>query len=109
MKNILTLIVVVVIGFFAYNYLMTPLSEEEQKVKALETEFKEAVSLSNQAGRTAALGGVDTTSTFEEGYEKVKRLKVRLEDMTEDLNEDKAIARADDLMDKINIFLKKSE
>jgi 16S rRNA C1402 (ribose-2'-O) methylase RsmI len=108
MKNIFTLALIVIVGFFTYTYLLNPLSEEEQRVKAFETDFREAVSLSNQAGRTAALGGVDTTSTFEEGYERVKRIKSKLEDIMENFKEDKAYDRANDLMKKIEQFLKEN-
>ncbi len=106
MKTIFTLILITVLAFFVYTYLLNPLSEEEQRVKSIETDFREAVSLSHQAGRTAALGGVDMTSTFEEGYERVKRLKAKLEDLMDKLNEDKSLDRADDLLEKMDTFLK---
>ncbi len=109
MKNFITLVIFVIAAFLVYNNLMTPLSEEEQRIKSFEEEFQHAVTMTKQAGRTAALGGVDTTSSYEMGVEKAKRVRDRLEEIIEELKEDKAIDRAEELLDKIDAFIKDND
>ncbi|MEN8153847.1 MAG: hypothetical protein ABFR75_07465 [Acidobacteriota bacterium] len=108
MKNLLVLAVIVLAGFFAYNYFQTPLTEEEQKLNELKDEFKEAVSLTKQAGRSAAVGGIDSTSSFETGVERAKEIKDKLDEFIEEIEDEKVLGKAQELADRITEFIEEN-
>ena len=71
MKNLITLVVVVVVALVAFNYFSTgefkllpgsSMSPEEQELNSLKGEFRSAAQAYRQAGRSAGISGMDTTS-----------------------------------------------
>lgn len=106
MKKLIWLIIIVVIGIVAYNHFITPLSEEEQKVKVLEDEFNSATKDFHQAERSAGISGMDNTADIDDAIDKVKLVKEKLEELKGKLTSESAIERADKLEHRINEFLK---
>ena len=96
MKNIITLVVVVVVALVAFNYFSTgefrllpgsSMSEEEQELNRLKGEFRRATQAYRQAGRSAGISGMDTTADAEaalntvDGVERdVKALRKKTDD-----------------------------
>jgi hypothetical protein len=96
MKNLITIAVVVVVALVAFNYFQTgefkllpgsSMSPEEQELNRLKGEFRHATQVYRQAGRSAGLSGLDTTSDIEaalhtvDGVERdVKQLRKRTKD-----------------------------
>lgn len=71
MKNLITIVVVVVVALVAFNYFQTGkfslvpgggMSEEEKQLNRLKGEFRRATQAYRQAGRSAGVSGLDTTS-----------------------------------------------
>jgi len=95
-KNIITIIVVVVVALVAYNYFQTGefslmpgggMSDEEKQLNSLKGEFRRATQAYRQAGRTAGVSGLDTTSDAAaalqtvDGVERdIKALRKRTDD-----------------------------
>jgi len=77
MRAAIIIILIVVIGFFAYSYF-TSLSQEEKSVKALDKEFEQAVGDFLRAVRTMAGTGLDTTSDVDDAVRKIKKVKSEL-------------------------------
>jgi hypothetical protein len=96
MKNIITLVVVVVVALVAFNYFTSgefkllpggSMSEEEQELNRLKGEFRRATQAYRQAGRSAGISGMDTTADAEaalktvDGVERdVKALRKKTDD-----------------------------
>ncbi len=84
MRSVLTLVVIVVVGLLAFNYLTTGklailpgggLSGEERAVRRLRGEFQDARREFAQAGRAVAMSGVDTTASAEAALSEVSRIE----------------------------------
>ena len=108
MKKIIVILLVVVVGFFAYTYF-TSLSDEEQKVKALEKEFDLAVGDFLRAIRTMSGTGMDTTSDVDDAVVKIKKVKKELKALKSSLQESSAQERAAKLDAKIKEFERKND
>ena len=108
MRAIIVILLVVIIGFLAYTYL-TSLSEEEQKVKALEREFDQAVGDFLRAIRTMSGTGMDTTSDVDDAVVKIKKVKKELNALKSGLQESSAQERAEKLEAKIKEFERKND
>ena len=96
MKNLITIVVVVVVALVAFNYFQTgefklmpgsSMSPEEEELNRLKGEFRRAAQAYRQAGRSAGVSGLDTTSDAAaahqtvEGVERdVKALRKRTDD-----------------------------
>lgn len=78
------------------------LSWEEQQVRALEDQLHVVQQRSAQAQRTAAVGGIDTTSDIEAARKQVRALENELQSL--ELTEDRAKAKASELMSVIQQF-----
>lgn len=108
MKKIIVILLVVVVGFLAYTYF-TSLSDEEQKVKALEKEFDLAVGDFLRAIRTMSGTGLDTTSDVDDAVVKIKKVKKELKALKSNLQESSAQERAEKLDAKIKEFERKND
>ena len=83
MKKVVLLIVVLVGALLAVNYqrtgrwtlVPTSMSEEERRLHDLEAELKSIEAQMSQAGRTASIGGLDTTADVSALMEKKQRLE----------------------------------
>jgi flagellin-specific chaperone FliS len=108
MKAIIAILLVVIIGFLAYTYF-TSISEEEQKVKALEKLFDQAVGDFLRALRTMSGTGLDTTSDVDDAVVKIKKVKKELKSLKSSLQESGAQERAEKLDAKIKEFERKND
>jgi hypothetical protein len=95
-RNLITIVVVVVVALVAFNYFQTGkfsimpgggMSQEEKDLNRLKGEFRRAAQAYRQAGRSAGVSGLDTTSDAAaalqtvDGVERdVKQLRKRTSD-----------------------------
>ena len=105
MKNLITIAVLVVIGIFAYNHFNQPVTEDEQYLNDIRSDFREASKLMTQAERAGAAAGVDTTGSFEEGIERMKALRTELSEYIEELKDEGIAGKAIELKREIEAFL----
>lgn len=106
MKKLIIFALIVVAGYFAYQYFSgSNLSDEQKQVQALADEFLTARQRLTQAERSAAVGGLDTTSDADDAMHMVGLLKEKLQTLSEKLREGKAIAMAEKLAQELQSFL----
>jgi hypothetical protein len=95
-KRIVLVVILVVGALLAYNYVtlgrltLVPsatLSEEEKELDGLETRVREAVRQYAQAGRAAAIGGVDTTGDAEQARLEIERVEKRVKELQKKASE----------------------
>jgi len=108
MKAAVVIILIGVIGFFAYSYFIS-LSQEEKSVKALGKEFDQAVSDFLRAVRTTAGTGLDTTSDVDDAVKKIKKVKRELGVLMGTLKEDSAREMGQRLKERIEEFERKND
>jgi hypothetical protein len=107
MKKLIVLALIVIAGYFAYQYFSGGnLSGEQKQVQALTDEFLTARQRLTQAERSAAVGGLDTTSDADDAMQMVGLLKEKLQALKEKLTEEKAIAMAEKLAGELESFLR---
>jgi phage-related tail protein len=113
MKKIIGVIVVLVAGLLAYNFVTTgkfslvpslTLSEDERALKALEDRFHAATRQYTQAARTAGMSGLDTTADGEAALRSVERIEKDLRALRKRLSSQPAIQRAEHLATAIKEF-----
>jgi hypothetical protein len=109
MRAVIVILILAVIGFLAYTYLLSPRSEEEKMVRALEDEFDTAVGNFLRAGRTMAGTGLDTTSDVDDAVRAIKKVERELKDLKNQLKEESAQNKAEKLEAKIAEFVRKNE
>jgi len=92
MKKAIFVFILIVIAFLAYNYFRTGTftlipsgasSEEEQELKELEEDLKDASALISQAERSAGISGMDTTADMDAALQQIKRVERGLEELKE--------------------------
>jgi hypothetical protein len=106
MKKLIVFALIVVAGYFAYQYFSGgSLSGEQKQVQALADEFLTARQRLSQAERSAAVGGLDTTGDADDALRTVGLLKDKLQVLKEKLSEEKAIAMAEKLAQELQAFL----
>jgi hypothetical protein len=112
-KKIVVVIVAVVAGLIAFNYVSTgefslipsfTLSEDERELKALEDRFKAATKQYSQAGRTAAVSGIDTTSDVEAARRSVRQISKELKALRKGLSSESSIRKAEELAASVRSF-----
>ena len=113
MKKIVVVILVVVAGLLAFNYVSTgrfalvpsfAVSEDERAVKALEDRFNAAVKQYSQASRTAGMSGLDTTADAEAARVTVRQISKELKPLQKRLTSESAIRRAENLSAAVQEF-----
>ena len=89
-KRIVLVLVLIVGALLAYNYVTlgrltlipsATLSEEEKELNGLETRVRQAVSQYAQAGRAAAVGGVDSTADAETARLEIESVEKRVKEL----------------------------
>ena len=109
MKNVISIIILIIVGLLAYNHFNKTYTPDEQYLMDLKSDFNSASKLMTQAERTSATAGLDTTSSFELGIERIRNVRKDLIDFINDLEKDianeKILADANKLLEKINSFL----
>ncbi len=107
MKKILILMVVLAAGLVGYNYVATGElklmpgaagSAEDQKVEALASELRAAASELAQAGRSAGLTGMDSSSQAAAALARIGRLEQEGRALARTLTEAGARARLEELL-----------
>ena len=77
MRNALIVVVLLVAGVVAYNYMSGgdgPLSDDQAMLEDLEYRFDEARKKMSGAGRSAGLTGIDTSADAESARLEIDRL-----------------------------------
>jgi len=112
-KNLITIAVVVVVGLVAFNYFQTgefkimpgsSMTEEEQAVNRLRGEFRRATQEYRQAGRSAGLAGLDTTSDAGAALASAEGVERDLKKMRKEVKEPGVKKEIDDLLAEIKTF-----
>jgi hypothetical protein len=110
MKKLFILILVVAAGYFAYQkFVVNNLSDEQKQVQAIADEFSAVKQQMVQSERTAAVGGIDTTSDIDSGMQAAGSLLEKLQALQGKLTEDKAIAMAEKLAGELSAFLARTK
>ncbi len=109
MKNIISIVILIVVGLIAYNNLNKTYTPDEQFLIDLESDFNKASKLMTQSERASATAGLDTTSSFEQGIESIRDIRLDLIDfikeISSDLKNEIILKDANKLLDKLNTFL----
>ena len=102
MKKIVVVLVLAVAGLLVFNFVRTgevtlipasTASAEGRQLEELADRFEMARKQFGQAGRTASLGGVDTTSDADAALRTVHEVEEALDRLTAKLASDSAEAR----------------
>jgi hypothetical protein len=109
MRAVIIIIILAVLAFLVYSFILSPQSEEEKMVRALEDEFDTAVGNFLRAGRTMAGTGLDTTSDVDDAVRKIKKVERDLKELKNKLTEESAQKKAEKLEAKIKEFVRKNE
>ena len=113
MKKLAGIIVIAIVGLVGFNYATTgefklvpsfSKSDEERAVQALQEDFTVAKKQFDQAYRTAAVAGIDTTGDADAALGTVQLIKRQLASLREKLTEDRAKRDADELARAIQEF-----
>lgn len=116
MKKLVGIMAIAIVGLVGYNYATTgeftlvpsfSKSQEERAVQELQDRFAVAKKQFNQAYRTAAVAGIDTTSDADAALGSIKRIERDLASLRKKLSEDRAKRKADLLAQAVQEFDKK--
>jgi hypothetical protein len=108
-KKLIWLIIIVVIGYFAYMKFLRPVSDEERNVMAMEDRFETARNRFLSAARQLAIPGEAAIADPEAAVRRLKTVKADFDSLYETLTDATAIARADKLEAAIEEFFKKND
>jgi hypothetical protein len=113
MKNIITLVVVVVVALVAFNYFSTgefkllpgsSTSQEEQELNRLKGEFRRATQAYRQAGRSAGISGMDTTADAEAALQTVDSVEREVKELRKRTDDPEAREKIDALLAEIKKY-----
>jgi hypothetical protein len=113
MKNIITLVVVVVVALVAFNYFSTgefkllpgsSMSAEEQELNSLKGEFRRATQAYRQAGRSAGISGMDTTADAEAALQTVDSVEKEVKALRKRTDDPEARDKIDALLAEIKKY-----
>jgi hypothetical protein len=109
MRKIIILALIAGAAYFVYQRMNQPTTEEDQLVAHLRDRYAVLINKFTSAeGRSGAIG-MDTTFDLESVQVQVQKLRAELADLRGRLTEEKAVAKAAELSDKIEKFCKKNE
>ena len=109
MKALIIILILLVVGYFAYTNLYTPLSDEEKAIKNLKAEFDNAVGEIIRAERMAGTTGIAVTFDVNDSVNKIKKVEKELKKLKSSLKEEASIQKAKELEERIQEYYKKSE
>jgi hypothetical protein len=110
MKKLVVVIFLLAGGLLVYNYAATgeltlvpslALSQEQQQVRDLEDRYDRARKEMAQAGRSAGLTGMDTSSQMSAGLEQMAAMEKEAKELEKDLREPGARERLAALRQKL--------
>ena len=109
MRKIVILALIAGAAYFVYQRMEHPATEEDQLVAHLRDRYAVLVNkFTSAAGRSGAIG-MDTTFDIDSAVTQIKELRAELAEIRRRLTEERAIAKASELDDKIEQFFKKNE
>jgi len=112
-KNLITIVVVVVLALVAFNYFQTgefkllpgsSMSPEEQELNRLKGEFRRAAQAYRQAGRAAGVSGIDSTSDAVAALETVDGVERDVKQLRKRTDDSEVKAKADELLAEIKKY-----
>jgi hypothetical protein len=112
-KNLITIVVVIVVALVAFNYFQTgefkllpgsSMSPEEHDLNRLKGEFRRAAQAYRQAGRSAGVSGLDTTSDAAAALETVDGVERDVKALRKRTKDPEVIAKIDDLLAEIKKY-----
>ncbi len=112
-KNLITIVVVVVVALVAYNYFQTGefslmpgggMSDEEKQLNSLKGEFRRATQAYRQAGRSAGVSGMDTTSDAAAALQTVDGVERDVKQLRKRTDDPEVKAKIDDLLAEIKKY-----
>jgi hypothetical protein len=107
MKKLVILVVVAGAGFFAWNQFTQGgfgarnLTPGQQRVRTLEEQIDAAGGQIAQAGRTAGVSGLDTTSDVESALRQLERIESELQALKRSAKEETTRQECDRLLRKV--------
>jgi hypothetical protein len=113
MKKVALVVVFALAALVAYNFVTTgeirlipafSQSEDERAVAALEDRFEHAKKQFAGAHRSAAVSGLDTTSDVEGARIAAKRIEKELRALRKRLTDERALDKADRLLEAVRAF-----
>ena len=113
MKNIITIVVVVVVALVAFNYFQTGefslmpgggMSDEEKELNRLKGEFRRATQAYRQAGRSAGVSGMDTTSDAAAALQTVDGVERDIKALRKRTKDPEVKAKIDDVLAEIKKY-----
>jgi len=108
-KGLLVLILIAGAAFLIYRQTNQKPSEEEAMVASVRDRYAVVVNkFLSAAGRSGAIG-MDTTMDSETAAAQMLKLRADLAEIRKSLTEDKAIAKARELAEKIEDFCEKND
>jgi len=112
-KNLITIVVVVVVALVAYNYFQTGefslmpgggMSDEEKQLNSLKGEFRRAAQAYRQAGRSAGVSGMDTTSDAAAALQTVDGVERDIKALRKRTDDPEVKAKIDDVLAEIKQY-----
>jgi len=105
-KVFLVILLIGVAVFFVYRQNYKPLSEEEQKVKAIELNF---IAASARFMGSAGGGAAVELDEVEAAAVRVQKIRNELALLMGTLKDEKAVLKAEELRAKIDEFIRKND
>lgn len=109
MRKLIILIIILVLGYFAFDLYMKSNTPEIKIVRTLEKEFHRAVDKYITAMRQVAEPGLVVISEPERAENQIKEVRAKLQEIMATLTEEKAMERARKLEAEIKIFCEKHQ
>ena len=112
-KNLITIGVVVVVALVAFNYFQTGefslmpgggMSDEEKQLNSLKGEFRRATQTYRQAGRSAGVSGMDTTSDAAAALQTVDGVERDIKALRKRTDDPEVKAKIDDVLAEIKKY-----
>ena len=112
-KNLITIGVVVVVALVAFNFFQTGefslmpgggMSDEEKQLNSLKGEFRSATQTYRQAGRSAGVSGMDTTSDAAAALQTVDGVERDIKALRKRTDDPEVKAKIDDVLAEIKKY-----
>jgi len=109
MKRLVWLLVLAAVGYLAYLQFYPRPTVEERQVRELEKVFDGAIRAFVGASRQMGEPGMAAIADPEAAIEKIKEVEKKLAELMGNLQEEKALTKAEELEAKIKEFYRKNE
>lgn len=109
MRKLIIFIIILVLGYFAFDFYIKSNTPEIKIVRTLEKEFHRAVDKYITAMKQVAEPGLVVISEPERAENQIKEVRAKLQEIIVTLTEEKAIERARKLEAEIKTFCEKNQ